>query len=92
MFNGFGVYQRCDNTMFEGSFKNGKVDGPGLITFSNGTNGNPIQEGYFKGTKLSKRESVPEAIRKARLCAERARNGCRPKKTLDNANNRHPTT
>ena len=86
MFNGFGVYMRCDNTKFEGSFKNGKVDGPGLITFSNGSNGNPRQEGYFKGTKLSKRESVPEATRKARLCAQRSREGCRPKKILENGN------
>ena len=73
MYNGFGVYTRCDGMMFEGGFKNGNPYGPGLVTFSNGTNGEPRQEGYFEGTKLVRREPVTEYIKKARACRERAR-------------------
>lgn len=73
MFNGFGVYTRCDGMMYEGGFKNGNPNGPGLVTFPDGTNGDPRLEGYFEGTKLLRRENVPEYIKKARACQQRAR-------------------
>ncbi|XP_057289573.1 MORN repeat-containing protein 4-like [Hydractinia symbiolongicarpus] len=73
LYNGHGIYVRCDGMMFEGAFRNGRPDGPGLITFADGSHGNPKQEGYFEGTRITKRESAGPALKKARLCAERAK-------------------
>ena len=60
--------------MFEGCFKDGRPHGPGRITFSDGSHGNPKQEGYFEGTRLVQRDYVNDALKKARLCAKRAKN------------------
>ena len=73
-YNGHGLYARCDRMMFEGCFKDGRPHGPGLITFPDGTHGNPKQEGYFEGTRLIRRDYVNDALKKARLCAKRAKN------------------
>lgn len=40
-----GVYQRADGMKFEGQFREGQVAGKGLLTFADGTNGRPRQEG-----------------------------------------------
>eukprot|EP00794_Sanderia_malayensis_P011013 gene11013-12177_t len=72
-YNGYGVYMRCDKMQFEGKFSEGKVNGPGLITFPDQSHGRPRNEGIFEGTKLLKREKVPEAIEKAQIAADRAR-------------------
>ena len=57
---------------YEGGFKQGQTFGPGLITFTNGFNGEPKQEGFFEGTKLVRREPVPEYIKRAKVSRERA--------------------
>ena len=72
-YSGYGIYTRCDGMRFEGRFSEGKVSGPGLITFPDGGNGRPRNEGVFEGTKLLRREKVPEAIEKAHKACERAR-------------------
>lgn len=72
-YAGYGIYTRCDGMKFEGKFSEGKVSGPGLITFPDGSNGRPRNEGMFEGTKLLKREKVPEAIEKAKKAGEKAR-------------------
>jgi hypothetical protein len=44
-YHGFGVFQRGDNMKYEGTFVNGSAKGMGLLTFPDGTNGRPRQEG-----------------------------------------------
>ena len=72
VFNGFGVYKRSDQFKYEGAFKNGRPDGPGIITFPDGKNGVPRQEGFWEGTRLVRREKVTHAQMMARQCAKRA--------------------
>jgi len=72
LFHGFGVYARSDGMIYEGGFKQGQTFGPGLITFPNGFNGEPKQEGFFEGTRLVRREPVPEYIKRAKVSRERA--------------------
>ena len=72
-YSGYGIYTRCDGMKYEGKFSDGKVNGPGLITFPDNGHGRPRNEGIFEGTKLLKREKVPEAIEKAQKAGDRAR-------------------
>ena len=72
LFHGFGVYVRFDGTKYEGAFRKGTPYGPGLITFANGKSGNPRLEGYFEGTKLVRREPVPQYVKHARAIREHA--------------------
>ena len=74
MFHGFGVYVRFDGTQYEGEFKEGTPNGPGLVTFPNGSNGKPKQEGYFEGSKLRSRQSVTQFVRRAQASRDRALN------------------
>ena len=76
-FHGFGVYTRCDGMRYEGRFCDGAPKGAGMITFPDGTNGQPRQEGYYDGNKFLRRMDVSEELLKARKSAERARN-CKP--------------
>lgn len=67
--------------MYEGRFCDGAPKGAGLITFPDGTNGNPRYEGVFDGFKLMRRAEVPQELIKARQSAERARK-CKTRKTV----------
>ena len=58
---------------FEGEFKEGKIHGRGLITFSDGTHGIPRTEGFFDGNKLTSRENCGDVVESARQAAEMAR-------------------
>ena len=58
---------------FEGRFQEGRVNGPGLITFPNGDHGRPRNEGIFEGTKIVRRENVTDTVKHARVCAAKAR-------------------
>ncbi len=52
-FNGFGVFTKNDGTKYEGQFKEGRVEGAGKVTFADGSNGKPRQEGSFADRKLA---------------------------------------
>ncbi|KAK3595870.1 hypothetical protein CHS0354_014693 [Potamilus streckersoni] len=72
-FNGHGVFIRCDGMKYEGQYQDGKICGLGMVTFSDGTQGLPRNEGYFEGGKLIRREKCPAEIRKAHQAADKAR-------------------
>ena len=57
----------------QGQFKDGTVKGLGLITFSDGSSGQPRKEGLFEGLELVQRCSAREAIQAARQSAANAR-------------------
>lgn len=57
---------------YEGEFKEGTPNGPGLVTFPNGSSGKPRQEGYFEGSKLKSRQSVSQFVRRAQASKDRA--------------------
>ncbi len=59
--------------MFEGEFKQGKVSGLGLLTFTDGTNGLPRNEGVFEGTRLVERRKTTDVVTRARQVGQRAR-------------------
>lgn len=58
---------------YEGRFKDGKVNGHGLITHNSVSNGQTRCEGLFEGNKLVKREPCPESIEKAKKSSIEAR-------------------
>ena len=57
-FNGLGIYTRADGMKFEGEFRDGQVMGLGLLTYADGTNGLPRQEGEWDGSRLARRSKV----------------------------------
>ncbi|CAF0777618.1 unnamed protein product [Adineta steineri] len=73
-YNGLGVFIRCDGIKYEGQLQNGLICGLGLLTFADGSHGLPRNEGYFENNKLVRHEKCPDIIRKAIICAEKAKN------------------
>lgn len=57
----------------QGQFKEGAVKGLGLVTFSDGSSGQPRKEGVFEGLELIRQCSAREAIQAARQNAANAR-------------------
>ena len=51
----------------------GSAKGCGLVTFSDGSHGQPRQEGKFEGLELIERCSATAAVQKARQSAADAR-------------------
>ena len=44
----------------------------GLLTFADGTNGLPRNEGFFEGTKLVERRKTTDVVTRARQVGQRA--------------------
>lgn len=45
----------------------------GIVTFADGSNGMPRNEGYFEGDALQRQEKCPSAVMKGRQAADRAK-------------------
>ncbi|XP_018331950.1 MORN repeat-containing protein 4 homolog isoform X2 [Agrilus planipennis] len=80
LFNGMGVLSFPDGSKYEGEFLEGWFHGSGifwrsdgLVTFNDGTNGFPRNEGFFQDCKLVKKRRCPEAVQKAQKIAFMAR-------------------
>ncbi|XP_077862681.1 MORN repeat-containing protein 4 homolog [Saccoglossus kowalevskii] len=54
---------------FEGEYRDGKVNGNGLLTFADGTHGLPRNEGLFQGTRFIERKKCPEIVQRAQRAA-----------------------
>eukprot|EP00039_Didymoeca_costata_P018473 m.333600 g.333600 ORF g.333600 m.333600 type:complete len:150 (+) comp17181_c0_seq1:86-535(+) len=78
-FHGFGIYHRGDGMKFEGQFRDGHVHGSGLLTFSDGTCGQPRQEGEWDGGRLVRRGKAHAAVTSAGDAAVKARSVARIK-------------
>jgi hypothetical protein len=72
-YHGLGVFTRCDGMKYEGQFQGGLICGLGLLTFTDGSHGLPRNEGYFENNKLVRHEKCPDIVRKAIICAEKAK-------------------
>lgn len=72
LYHGLGVFVRHDGMKYEGQFQDGKIYGLGLVTFADGSNGVPRNEGYFENHKLIRYEKCTDIIDKAIAMAERA--------------------
>ena len=57
---------------YEGEFREGKVIGKGLLTFTDGSHGLPRNEGVFEQNKLTQRLKCTDAISKATQAAKNA--------------------
>lgn len=57
----------------QGQFSQGSIKGLGLVTFSDGTHGEPKNEGKFEGLELVQRCSAATAVQRARQLAADAR-------------------
>ena len=57
----------------QGQFQQGHVKGLGLVSFADGTNGQPRVEGKFEGLDLIQRCSAASAVRTAQQSASTAR-------------------
>ncbi|XP_045533955.1 uncharacterized protein LOC106720251 [Papilio machaon] len=75
-FHGHGVFWRADGMKFEGEFRGGRVWGLGLVTFSDGSNGFPRNEGFFQDCKMVRRKRCPEVVQRAQKVAYMARAQC----------------
>ncbi|XP_026745549.1 MORN repeat-containing protein 4 homolog [Trichoplusia ni] len=75
-FHGHGVFWRADGMKFEGEFRGGRVWGLGLVTFSDGSNGFPRNEGFFQDCRLVRRKRCPEVVQRAQKVAYMARAQC----------------
>lgn len=49
---------------------------PGLVTFSDGSNGFPRNEGFFQDCRLVRRKRCPEVVQRAQKVAYMARAQC----------------
>ena len=58
---------------FEGKFNNGRAVGESMITFPDGINERPCQEGYFIENEIVKRKQVVDTVKKAQHAAKIAR-------------------
>lgn len=64
----------CDiNFLFQGQFHEGSARGLGLVTFADGSHGQPPCEGYFEGSVCVKRKATEDAPKRARQAAAAAR-------------------
>ncbi|UJR14729.1 hypothetical protein I4U23_001721 [Adineta vaga] len=72
-YHGLGVFTRCDGMKYEGQFQDGLICGLGLLTFTDGSHGLPRNEGYFENNKLARHEKCPDIVRRAIVCAEKAK-------------------
>lgn len=88
-YHGFGVYCASNGMKYEGQFQDGRcammcdhasclyihdrVQGYGLITFSDGTHGRPRNEGRFEDNKCIERCKATDAIHKSKQSASTAR-------------------
>lgn len=59
-------------TKYEGEFKEGKIIGRGILTFTDKSHGLPRNEGYFEGNKLLRREKCTDIISRAIQTAKNA--------------------
>ncbi|CAG4983576.1 MORN repeat-containing protein 4 homolog [Colias croceus] len=75
-FHGHGVFWRADGMKFEGEFRGGRVWGLGLVTFCDGSNGFPRNEGFFQDCKMIRRKRCPEVVQRAQKVAYMARAQC----------------
>ncbi|KAK2705704.1 MORN repeat-containing protein 4 homolog [Artemia franciscana] len=75
-FHGHGCFWRADGMRFEGEFRGGRIWGRGLVTFSDGSNGFPRNEGYFQDCRFMKRMNCGDTIQKAQKVAMTARALC----------------
>ncbi|CAG9134609.1 unnamed protein product [Plutella xylostella] len=75
-FHGHGVFWRADGMKFEGEFRGGRVWGLGLVTFSDGSNGFPRNEGFFQDCRLLRRQRCPGVAARAQQVAYVARAQC----------------
>ncbi len=55
---------------FEGQFKDGCIRGHGLVTFPDGTNGIPRNEGLFEQDKMVTRGKCDQVIQDANMAAQ----------------------
>ena len=62
-----------ETKFIQGQFLDGSARGLGLITFPNGTHGQPRCEGKFEGDVCVERCKAGEAIKRARQSAANAR-------------------
>ncbi|XP_014227370.1 MORN repeat-containing protein 4 homolog [Trichogramma pretiosum] len=72
-FHGHGVFWRSDGMMYEGQFKGGRIWGQGRVTYRDGSNGFPRNEGFFQDCRLVKRSYCPDVIQKAQKLSFMAR-------------------
>lgn len=72
-YHGHGVYKRADGMRFDGQFRDGQAIGAGLLTFQDGSNGRPRQEGEWDGHKLVRKCNSSAAVNKAQECAMTAK-------------------
>ena len=59
--------------VMQGQFQQGHVKGLGLVTFADGTNGQPHVEGKFEGLELVQRCNASSAVQTAQQNASTAR-------------------
>lgn len=75
-FHGHGVFWRSDGMKYEGEFRGGRIWGLGLVTFNDGSNGFPRNEGFFQDCRLVRRKRCPEIVQRAQKVALMARAQC----------------
>ena len=63
----------CVCVCVQGQFEEGVALGLGLVTFPDGSHGQPTCEGKFKGGQCTERKSSGEAPKLARQAAAKAR-------------------
>ncbi|KAG7169623.1 MORN repeat-containing protein 4-like [Homarus americanus] len=72
-FHGHGIFWRNDNMRFEGEFRGGRIWGHGLVTYADGSNGFPRNEGFFQDCRFMRKTRCPQVIQRAQKVAHIAR-------------------
>ncbi|KAK3860896.1 hypothetical protein Pcinc_033076 [Petrolisthes cinctipes] len=72
-FHGHGIFWRNDTMRFEGEFRGGRIWGNGLVTYADGSNGFPRNEGFFQDCRFMRKTRCPQVIQRAQKVAHIAR-------------------